>query len=232
LLSPQHWAQESKHQDNHHQGPKCITTADSVTLYWDNNRCIKTIELDPQGNNVGTVWSEPGYSIANSLIDHIVDNYQDLTFPADPLDIHNPELAQPDLDDDGIPWDHTGTISQDESSQTHSPSTDTMLVPWLSQGGSINMDDDHYENIHNTATQIHREIQRETSDSIQQALTTEANNQLDLMTWHIRLGHLQMSKIQRMAVTGMLPMNISKCRHPIMYAWYHCEESMAYQTSS
>jgi hypothetical protein len=46
----------------------------------------------------------------------------------------------------------------------------------------------------------------------------EAANQLDLMSWHTRLGHIQMSKLQRMASAGMLPKNIASCRQPLCQA--------------
>lgn len=87
-----------------------------------------------------------------------------------------------------------------------------MLVPWLSQRGE---EDTSNGQLQNAVSQTQREIQRETAHPEQEILTTEANNQLDLMTWHTKLRHLPMSKIQRMAASGMLPKNIAKCRQPL-----------------
>jgi hypothetical protein len=35
------------------------------------------------------------------------------------------------------------------------------------------------------------------------------------MTWHVRLGHLHMSKLQRIAAAGRLPKQLEKCRQPL-----------------
>jgi hypothetical protein len=59
LLSPQHWAQEMR--DNHPKmhGTRCITTSDAITLQWDQMKYLKTIPLDPSGNNVADMWTQP-----------------------------------------------------------------------------------------------------------------------------------------------------------------------------
>jgi hypothetical protein len=61
LLSPQHWAQQT--DDN----ITCITDAKTVTLHWNHNIHSKTIHLNPLGNNVATMCSAPGYSVACQL---------------------------------------------------------------------------------------------------------------------------------------------------------------------
>jgi hypothetical protein len=159
------------------------------------------------------MWSEPGYSIAYALGDHIAQNYSNITVAPDPLDIQPQIIIPPDQDDDGILWDNT---DNKPDTNTNDHTTDTMLVPWLSQGGTTQNDAiGDTDNKFTIASQIQREIQREHSHPKNNILTTEANNQLELMVWHERLGHLQMSKIQRMAEAGLLPKNIAKCRQPL-----------------
>jgi hypothetical protein len=206
LLSPQHWAQQSNENIN------CITTATSVSLHWNHGNYSKTIQLNPDGNNVGTMWSEPGYSIAYQLADHTENHYPHTSFDTDPIEIQTPVTQQNDVDEDGVPWDHNDTNPTDLPNKAM---TDTMLVPWLSQGGGLNEGSEENHELIRTAQQIQREIQRETTDTEKNVLSTEANNQLELMNWHVRLGHIQMSKIQRMAAAGMLPKRIASCKQPL-----------------
>jgi hypothetical protein len=129
LLSPQHWAQESADTFPLPHGTRCITTAESVVLEWEQNKHSKTIALDPTGNNVGTMWSEPGYVIANTLIDSIQAQYGDLTLPPDPIAVQTPDPLPADVDADGLylesvdatpltDWDRTHTVQGGISHRT------------------------------------------------------------------------------------------------------------------
>jgi hypothetical protein len=58
-------------RDNHPKkhGTRCITTSDEITLQWDQLKYIKTIPLDPSGNNVADMWTQPGYIVAEVFVD-------------------------------------------------------------------------------------------------------------------------------------------------------------------
>jgi len=42
-------------------GTICVTTADKVVLKWNGQRYKRTIPLDPDGNNIASVYTAPGY---------------------------------------------------------------------------------------------------------------------------------------------------------------------------
>jgi hypothetical protein len=62
LLSPQHWTQTA---DNHRPNPRgtwSMTYEDEIILWWDQRKYKRTLPLNPEGDNVGTLHSAPGYS--------------------------------------------------------------------------------------------------------------------------------------------------------------------------
>jgi hypothetical protein len=86
LLSPQHWAQEAQDHYPVPHGTSCITTSEAVILKWDQAQYTKTIYLNPNGNNVGTLWTEPGYVIANAAIQHVEQNYDPISYDTEVID--------------------------------------------------------------------------------------------------------------------------------------------------
>lgn len=156
------------------------------------------------------MWSAPGYSVACQLEEHTVQQYPNMTFDPIISQLHNNE--PPGVDDESIVQEDT---DQAPTILTTHQQTDTMLVPWLSQGGQ---EEQENTKLKETASQIQRELQREINNPGKEALSMEAANQLDLMSWHTRLGLIQMSKLQRIASAGMLPNNIASCRQPLCQA--------------
>jgi hypothetical protein len=66
LLSPQHWAQQSKDNKPNPKGTWCATYANEIVLQWNQRSYTKTIPLYPKKGNVGTMWSDPGYGECHS----------------------------------------------------------------------------------------------------------------------------------------------------------------------
>jgi hypothetical protein len=62
LLSPQHWAQQAKDCAPLPKGTWCATYDTEIVLQWSQRKYTKTISLDPTAQNVGTMWSTPGYN--------------------------------------------------------------------------------------------------------------------------------------------------------------------------
>ena len=60
LLSPQHWAQESKDHFPKKNGTWCATYDSYVVLHWNQNKFTKTVRLD-KNTNVATMSSAPGF---------------------------------------------------------------------------------------------------------------------------------------------------------------------------
>ena len=62
ILSPQHWAQESRDNFPLRRGTWCATYCDQIVLYWKQQRFKRTIPLHRQGANVATIMTAPGYN--------------------------------------------------------------------------------------------------------------------------------------------------------------------------
>jgi Reverse transcriptase (RNA-dependent DNA polymerase)/GAG-pre-integrase domain len=68
LLSPQHWAQQSKDDSPHQKGTWCATYADNIVLHWNQRKHKKTIKLDKTGSNVATMWTAPNYTKYHAFV--------------------------------------------------------------------------------------------------------------------------------------------------------------------
>jgi hypothetical protein len=113
ILSPQHWAKLADKQIT------CITSAEYVKLY------NKTINFDPNGNNVGNMWSEPGYSIAYQLGYHATNNFPNYTSPH-----HLLATQLPNVNGNGMFNKESDQLPTKLPLQTL---TDySMSIPWLS----------------------------------------------------------------------------------------------------
>jgi GAG-pre-integrase domain len=135
LLSPQHWAQSM--QDNHPviDGTWCGTYKDKVILYWDQQRHKKTIMLDPNTNNIATMWSSPGSSSFQSYCTHIeTTGVMNFAFPSE---ISNKQVANHDEFDH-----HTIDFDVDDPDQTKSLSKSSAtddLMAWHRRFGHLSM---------------------------------------------------------------------------------------------
>jgi hypothetical protein len=118
LLSPQHWAQEVDNNYPLPHGTRCITNGDAVMLQWNQRNYSKTITLEKDGTNVGTMWSKPGYDIASKVMAYVIETHPTLCFSSETIDIINQDPYDPNIDDDGIiiePPDNQPLISPDEN---------------------------------------------------------------------------------------------------------------------
>jgi hypothetical protein len=104
LLSPQHWAQEMVDNYPKVHGTRCMTTSDAITLQWDQLKYTKTIPLDPSGNNVADMWTQPGYIVAETVISRVQDQYRNaITFSSNIIDIEYPDPYGPNEDPEYLP---------------------------------------------------------------------------------------------------------------------------------
>jgi hypothetical protein len=111
LLSPQHWAQEIQDHYPKKHGTRCVTNGDSVILEWDQRKYSKTITLDPEGTNVGTIWSKPGYDVANKAISYIHNSHPTICFDTEIIEVINPDPYDPSIDEDGINIEPSDSIT-------------------------------------------------------------------------------------------------------------------------
>jgi Reverse transcriptase (RNA-dependent DNA polymerase)/GAG-pre-integrase domain len=76
LLSPQHWAQQSKDDKPKQKGTWCATYAENVVLHWNQGKYQKTIKLDKNGSNVATMWTTPDYTKYHAFVATAGSDYE------------------------------------------------------------------------------------------------------------------------------------------------------------
>ena len=62
LLSPQHWSQIAKDNKPERRGTWSGTYDDCIEMWWDQRKYKRTVPLDPNSTNVGTISMAPGYT--------------------------------------------------------------------------------------------------------------------------------------------------------------------------
>ena len=62
LLSPQHWSQTAKDHKPNPRGTWSGTYHDCIKMHWDQCKYKRTVSLDPNETNVGTIMMAPGYT--------------------------------------------------------------------------------------------------------------------------------------------------------------------------
>jgi Reverse transcriptase (RNA-dependent DNA polymerase) len=200
LLSPQHMAQQLKDNHPNPRGTWCATYHDSVVLQWNQRTHTKTVSLDPESTNVGTIWSHPGYRKYQSYCTKIEDEFLDC-YESEPkmdmkfLDCYEIEteldLEQNDPIEVEEPDEVKGSILEPGEGERQTPLwTDFKLDG--PDGPSI--------------------IERTKSES------SKASPEALLLQLHHKLSHVSMKRLQSLAIQGYLPMKIAKCRIPLCQA--------------
>jgi GAG-pre-integrase domain len=207
LLSPQHWAQEA---DDHHPSPhgtSCITTTDSIILQWKQAKYKKTMKLNPTGNNVGTIWSVPGYHTANTIADCVQTHFAHVCFNSEIIQVVEPDPYDNTIDDEGI------TIEPPDAAVVQKPVPAEDIILNDMKQGTINpfLNDVEYQ----LAMTQREQPTVHSPDPFQTDTVHEIINQRELLSWHYRLGHLSMNKVQRLASIGLLPSKIATCKIPV-----------------
>jgi hypothetical protein len=102
LLSPKHWSQAIHNT----KGTGCDTNGEEITLYWKLKQYKRTIHLDPDGINIATIHTAPGFSRFNAFTAQLgeenTDNLYtyDANLVSDTEDQDNQDKSQSDSDND------------------------------------------------------------------------------------------------------------------------------------
>jgi hypothetical protein len=203
LLSPQHWAQELEDDYPIPNGTRCLTTKDSVILEWSQRKFIKSVDLNRSGNNVATMWSQPGISKADQVIAHMALNYDNVTFDTEIIEIVEPDPYDETVDYEGLTIENSDIVNMDNPIVIDTEPTHTELTLREDSTNWLNIKDQVQPATSSQSVRRHEQS------------TQEEDNQLELLRWHDRMGHLSMRKIQLLSAKGLLPSRIAKCRIPI-----------------
>jgi hypothetical protein len=189
LLSPQHWAQTAKDNYPAKHGTWCATYDDSIELQWHQRRYTRTLQLDP-GTNVATVYTAPGYRVANLVCNALVRE----------------QHAYAHLIPDDEPTSTTTTTNTDTHS-VHSATT----APTT----NIIVEDDEppteFQSFELPSASAPHTVPDEDIDDEPNL----PNEQALWAYWHNRLGHPPKKRLRAMARIGKLPRKLADCRMPI-----------------
>jgi hypothetical protein len=108
LLSPQHWAQETKDISPKPDGTWCATFHDRVELRWSQQKYIKTIHISPKDNNIATMWSA-GNSKRYSTFDKMAKKVP-ITCDSE---VTKDDVPVEDLYDKQLEWDKFEKVSHE-----------------------------------------------------------------------------------------------------------------------
>ena len=208
LLSPQHWAQK---RNPDRETTRCITSSVNVNLRWthrDENYEL-TLPLNKRGSNVGTLYSHPGYNkydlFCQAAAITIADDKDPIALPANLISDDEdkeerntePQIGPPPITIPKIGQWNQRTIT--EQTQEETP-CELHLSPELKGMTTKNLpavieDDD-------------------TSKIINEEDRQKGTPEAELLMAHHRFQHISFSKLQEMALQGILPRKLAHCKIP------------------
>jgi hypothetical protein len=203
ILSPQHWAQSAKDNYPLPRGTWCGTYEDAVILHWDQREFRRTLLLDQDGANVGTIYTSPSIErfdkycntadVDNDPVCYDAHSHDDAPMAATPHEV------TPDDEEGG---DGSVNSDQDSSHSDHSQCTTECTDDQHQRSSPVNFDTDTSE-------------EEPTCDEDQERPMEENDSTRLFQQWHQRLGHVSPRTIQTLAKAGVLPKKLSTCRVPM-----------------
>jgi hypothetical protein len=222
LLSPQHWAQKAKDNKPLPRGTWSATYDDSVVLWWHQRKYQLTLPLNPNGDNVATIYSNPGYKKFEAFCAQC---------QADGIDDDDPVIADPnivsedesysDFDDESI--SDASIEQQSLDSQSATPNLHSKL---LHQGLHTQGHGQHTQGRREDALDSDFNLNGPDNEDapavIEDEETYEETNlpatPAEFLKMHQRFGHLPPDKIRIMARQGLIPSKFAKCEIPMCTA--------------
>ena len=189
LLSPQHWAQVSQDNSPIPRGTWCATYGDKVVLHWGQRKFKKTIKLDKSTGNVATIYTAPGYDKFEAYCTECGMGEE-----VSPLCGFDVNLVS---DSEGDEYDDDGESRSDSDDEN-------IMVQDRTECPKMTFDLDPV-----TVEQVPQIVEYDEDIEVTQSPMTE------LLRWHQALGHVSMTKLQRMAEHGILPKRLAKCEVPM-----------------
>ena len=196
LLSPQHWAQESRDIKPNPRGTWCATYRDKVVLYWGQRKFTRTIAIDRESSNVATFYTASKYA-------------KYIGFCAECEGADHPELFAMNVH----------AVSDDEDEGASNIPVAEVVARASREAIATEVNEDWPGG--QTSPQTFDFDARQPSTAIveeEEVDTDNRNERGDAMTEfahvHQQLGHLPPAKIQRMAMEGFLPKRLATCPIP------------------
>jgi hypothetical protein len=198
LLSPQHWAQEAKDNQPQRNGTWCATYCDKIVLFWNQQKCQRTIPLDVHGENVATIRTAPGYKRFMAFCAEVESN----DGPTKGL-CYEAGIVSNDKHETDTMENHMESNTDDDNDNESAASQQDTPLQTL-----FNLDLGNAETIFGPPVMI----EPDEEEKIPQGVIQE------FLKWHHKLGHLAPKKMQLMADQGVLPKKFAKCQVPLCTA--------------
>ena len=209
LLSPQHWAQTRSPVDR--ETTRCITSSVNVYPRWTNGDEYYelTLPLNKRGSNVGTLYSHPGYNkydlFCQAAAITIADDNNPIALPASLIsdDKDNEERnTEPQIGPPPITIPKTRHWNQGITSEQTPEDNPRELHLSPEQNGI-------------TTKNLPAIIEEDdTSIIIDEEDRQKSTPEAELLMAHHRFQHISFSKLQEMALQGILPRRLAHCKIP------------------
>jgi GAG-pre-integrase domain len=156
---------------------------------------------------LGTIWTSPGYQKAEIIANCVHSHFAHVCFDTEVVKVVIPDPYDDNVDDEGI------TIEPPDSPEVRQPTPPHDVNENETKQGMMNpfMDDIDYQ----LAMTQREQATTINPDQFQTDSVNNIINQRELLSWHFRLGHLSMNKVQRLASVGLLPSKIAQCKVPV-----------------
>jgi hypothetical protein len=205
LLSPQHLATENRDNAPSPNGTWLATFADSMVLYWNQQKFRRTIKFSPGNAFVGIMRSAPGFTKSRRFLARCA-----LALPSAPLcfpaRLYQTNVEAP-IDDETYNWVLQPTNMRD------TPIRFDFDPNRAGEPPSATVDNNPFEFPEVTFDAILSQQRADTSDG---ELYDKARQ--DLLTLHHRLGHMPFSSIRSMLSTHPRFRQMLTCQTPVCSA--------------
>jgi hypothetical protein len=212
ILSPQHWAQQSKDDYPRKRGTWCATYGDCCVLQWRQRSHTKTIQHDPR-SNVPKFRTAPGttlYRVSTAVLDEIhgMEELEHVCYQTSVISETESEEEhhhhQDELED---AWQYA---HGKPPNQTHLPSNTTSTKEPSPQRTTPHLTTE--ENVYDFM-QGHPKPVDAIPEEEEYALAA-TTDKAELLRWHYRLNHLSWTKLRLLSLVGILPRKLASIRPP------------------
>jgi hypothetical protein len=207
LLSPQHWAQQAEDSYPLPNGTWCTTYAKKIKLYWDQQKYLRTVYLNPR-SNVGVLRTAPSVEKDAKTCLRIEDRIGTVAMPTV---IEAEDLY--DGKDENVVKNETNVVMDSEEEGETTTADETK--------DSMGLEAEAGEAQQNTTRLKILDLLLQEEDLEEEQTVQFTSKEQEYMHWHVKLGHALQSRMWQLSVNGYLPKHLTKIQPPICSACLH-----------
>ena len=212
LLSPQHWAKTQVGKSpKRSEGAGEITTANKVTLFWNDKKDFLDVYLSPN-DNVATFYLAPGFNKFKLWCQECKIDYDEET--TNPVTIESSQIVSDDEgEDEDCDVKMTTNHSTYQKPYLWSKVTGLPISPSQAQ--------EEAKTLNKKSTQTSADFSINGPQELPPPVTIEEEEEkqptsaaAELLRYHQRFGHVSFAKLKNMAKQGIIPRRLAEAATP------------------